>query len=78
MPNRYARYFLEETKYLARDWKPKGNEDIVDNHINELIAASIWEKGDVKRSYTIWEREDYKFFDRERNRKIIDKLYAED
>ena len=74
IPNKYLRVFLEETKYLPRDWKPKGYDDIIDDHINEQIAATSWKKGDVKKRYVIWEMEDYKLFDEKRNRKTLDKL----
>ncbi len=74
IPKRYSRIFLQETKYLPRDWQPNGSDYYIDHHFSDQIAAITWEKGDVKKRYVIWEREDYKMFDEERNRKILNEL----
>lgn len=74
VPNRYLRVFLEETKYLPRDWQPDGGDDIIDDHVYDIIAKVSWQKEDMKSHYIIWEREKYKLFDKERNRKILDEL----
>ena len=72
--DRYLRVFLEETKYLPRDWQPDGGDDIIDDHVSDIIAKVSWQKDDIKAHYIIGEREKYKLFDKKRNRKILDEL----
>ena len=74
IPKRYRRIFLQETKFLPRDWQPNGGDDIIDDHVSDIIASVNWSKGDTEKDYFIQELEDYKMFDKKRNRKTIDKI----
>ncbi|AQS08726.1 hypothetical protein CLOBY_08360 [Clostridium saccharobutylicum] len=73
-PSKYRREFLEVTKYTQKDWRPKWHSDIIDDHLNDVIAKVSWKKGDTEKLYVIWKKESDSFWNRKSNRETIEQL----